>query len=298
MQHFIDINSLTRAELLSLMQQAQDFIVHPPKPVLQNQFVANLFFEPSTRTRCSFEIAAKKLGAQVINIDKHSSSLQKGETPLDTALNLRAMGIKLFVIRHHDNGVVAQIASALGHDCAVINAGCGTQQHPSQAVLDMLTIQQHKKDFSSLTVSIIGDMINSRVTHSDVAALQMLGVKEIRLIAPQPLQPNIQGTSIKTFTDLNSGLQNVDVVMALRLQKERMHKNDLPNQNDFFATFGLTTQRLQLAKPDAIVMHPGPMNRGVEITDAVADGQQSVILQQAANGVPARMAILMRCFSA
>lgn len=184
MHHFINIEQLDQAELLSLLAEAECYRQSIANTVLTEQFVANLFFEPSTRTRCSFEIAATRLGAKVINLDSHSSSSQKGETAIDTALNLQAMGVSTFVIRHKENDMVANIAIALGDSCTVLNAGCGTTQHPSQAVLDMLTIQQAKKDFTNLTVAIIGDMHHSRVAYSDIAALQILGVKDIRLIAP------------------------------------------------------------------------------------------------------------------
>jgi aspartate carbamoyltransferase catalytic subunit len=299
MHHFINIEQLDQAELLSLLAEAECYRQSIANTVLTEQFVANLFFEPSTRTRCSFEIAATRLGAKVINLDSHSSSSQKGETAIDTALNLQAMGVSTFVIRHKENDMVANIAIALGDSCTVLNAGCGTTQHPSQAVLDMLTIQQAKKDFTNLTVAIIGDMHHSRVAYSDIAALQILGVKDIRLIAPPALLPEaIDGSKLTIVDDINAGLSDVDVVMTLRLQKERMQDHIIPNDTEFFQQYGLTAERLQLAKPDAIVMHPGPMNRGVEICDVVADGPQSLILQQAANGVPARMALLAKYHNA
>ena len=293
MRHFIDIAELNQQQLLHLLNRARTFKTSDPQPILKGQFVANLFFEPSTRTRCSFEIAAKKLGAEVINLDSHSSSTQKGETALDTALNLKAMGISIFIIRHQENTMVQKISRVLGDDCAVINAGCGTSQHPSQALLDMLTISEYKPDFSDLSVAIIGDMHHSRVTHSDVAALQTLGVKKINLIAPEALLPHsIRGDAIETFTDIEAGLRDVDVIMTLRLQKERMQdKNDL-DEDFFIKHYCLTPARLACAKPDAIVMHPGPMNRGIEISDDVADGEQAIILDQATHGVFARMALL------
>lgn len=298
MHHFIDIKQLNQAELLSLLAASEKYTKPTNKPILAEQFVANLFFEPSTRTRCSFELAAKRFGAKVINLDSHSSSSQKGETAIDTALNLQAMGVNTFVIRHKENGMVAKIAAALGDNCTVLNAGCGTTQHPSQALLDMLTIQQVKPDFTNLTVAMIGDMHHSRVAHSDITALQLLGVKEIRLIAPPTLLPVAIDTSKLTIVDdINTGLSDVDIIMTLRLQKERMQDHLIPDAVDFFQQYGLTTERLQLAKPEAIVMHPGPMNRGIEISDAVADGPQSLILQQAANGVLTRMALLAKYHS-
>lgn len=293
MRHFIDIDQLSRAELEDLLASAHAFKGGVSKPLLQGKFVANLFFEPSTRTRCSFEIAAKKLGADVINLDSHSSSHQKGETAIDTALNLKAMGVSIFIIRHKDNTMIETIADALGDDCAVINAGCGTKQHPSQALLDMFTINEHQQNFSDLTIAIIGDMHHSRVTHSDVAALQLLRVKKINLIAPENLLPHsINGSNVEKFTDLKAGLQNADVIITLRLQKERMANDHKLDEAAYIENFCLTPTNLTYAKPNAIVMHPGPMNRGIEISDAVADGIQSVILEQAANGVFARMALL------
>lgn len=293
MRHFIDINQLNPQELRQLINQACYFKSHAAESMLHNTFVANLFFEPSTRTRCSFEIAAKKLGADVINLDSYSSSAQKGETALDAALNLKAMGISIFVIRHKENALVEKIADALGNDCAVINAGCGTRRHPSQALLDMLSIAEHKPDFTDLTVAILGDMHHSRVTHSDVTALQLLDVKKIHLIAPESLLPKtIEGDNIERFTDIEAGLKDVDVIITLRLQKERMDETHSLDEAMYVKDFCLTSERLALAKADAIVMHPGPMNRGIEISDAVADGEQAIILDQAANGVFARMALL------
>jgi aspartate carbamoyltransferase catalytic subunit len=295
MRHFIDIEQLNKSQFLDLLTESENYGKKPTTPILSNQIVANLFFEPSTRTRCSFEIAAKRLSADVINLDSHSSSSQKGETAIDTALNLHAMGVNTFVIRHRENDMVAKIANALGENCTVLNAGCGTSQHPSQAVLDMLTIQQLKKDFSTLTVAIIGDMRHSRVAPSNIVALQILGVKEIRLIAPQYLLPEaINKTNITIVDDINTGLSDVDVIMTLRLQKERMQEELILKEDSFSQQYGLTTERLLLAKPDAIVMHPGPMNRGIEISNEVADGLQSVILQQTANGVSTRMALLAK----
>lgn len=292
MRHFIDLKQWDKSQLHHLLQLAQELKSGNVEPSLAHYPVANLFFEPSTRTRCSFELAAKQLGAEVINIDSHLSSIQKGETAIDTALNLKAMGIKIFIIRHKQNDMVQQIADALGNDVAVINAGCGTKQHPSQALLDMFTIMGHKQQFTNLTVSIVGDMLHSRVTYSDVTALQILGVKQINLVAPKQLLPELTAKNIHCFDNINQGLDNSDVIIALRIQKERMDHENLIDYPEFIQRYQLTNDRLQLAKPDAIVMHPGPMNRGVEITDSVADGKQSVILQQAANGVFCRMALL------
>jgi aspartate carbamoyltransferase catalytic subunit len=293
MPHFIDIAQLDKNQFINLLTKAQYYCENPGEPLLNNKFVANLFFEPSTRTRCSFEVAAKKLGAHVINLDSYSSSAQKGETVLDTVLNLQAMGINNFVIRHTQNEMLANLAKVLGEKVNIINAGCGTYQHPSQALLDMLTIRQHKPDFAKLVVAIIGDIKHSRVAHSQIAALQLLGVKQIRLIAPPALLPTVaMQQNVLTFNKLDEGLCDVDVIVTLRVQKERMNASDIPDEKSFFMQYGVDATRLAQAKPDAIVLHPGPMNRGVEIADEVADGPQSVILQQVRNGVAVRMALL------
>ena len=300
-KHFIDITQLTNIELLNLIKQAQSFITPTgvkKSALLQGKTIANLFFEASTRTRCSFELAAKALGAEVLNLEISNSSAIKGETEIDTALNLQAMGVDGFVIRHKENGMVQKIADALGEHCVVINAGNGTRQHPSQAVLDMLTISQKHPDFSQLVVAVMGDCHHSRVAYSDIFALQLLGVKEIRLLAPSELLPSdLAKLPVTAFTDLAKGLANVDIIMTLRLQKER-HSEALINDKNFLEQYGLTQERVALAKPDVLVMAPGPINRGVEIADVVADGVQSLILQQAKNGVPARMAIFAQCFAA
>ena len=299
MQNFINIQQFSKTEFETLLTKTENFRTQNPthNTLLQHKFIANIFFEPSTRTSCSFAISAQKLGANIINLNIKHSATKKGETELDTILTLQAMGVEAFVVRHKDDAMVAKIAEDLNGSSAVINAGSGTQQHPSQALLDMLTIQQHKHDFKHLTVAIIGDMFHSRVAHSDIAALQLLDAKEIRLIAPDSLLPEkIATKNIKTFTDLNTGLQDVDVIITLRMQHERAVEGKMPNSNTFQQQYGLTMEHLQLAKPDAIVMHPGPMNRGIEITDEVIASKQSVIWQQVTNGVMTRMAILARAF--
>ncbi len=299
MQNFIDITQFSQTSLLALLAEAQRFLKFnvDNTSILKNKFIANLFFEPSTRTSCSFEIAAKRLGANIINLNTAHSSMQKGETVLDTILNLKAMGVQAFVIRHKKENLVDEIANKLDQQSAIINAGSGTQQHPSQALLDMLTIQQYKPDFSNLTVAIIGDMFHSRVAHSDITALQLLNTKEIRLIAPKSLLPeNISQKNITTFTEIKSGLRNVDVIITLRMQHERAVAGKMPNIDTFHQQYGLTLERLQWAKSNAIVMHPGPINRGVELTDEVIASPQSVILQQPTMGVAVRMAILNQAF--
>jgi aspartate carbamoyltransferase catalytic subunit len=293
-KHLFSIQQLSSHDILHILATAKDFQANIAKPLLQKKWVANLFFEPSTRTRCSFEMAAKQLGAEVLNIDIPYSSTQKGETILDTVKTLEAMGCVLFVVRHAENGMSQYIANHL-KTASVVNAGDGQNEHPTQALLDMLTISQYKPNFSELSVAIVGDIVHSRVARSDIFALQTLGVKQIRVIAPSTLLPDKdflmshKGVSIQVFEDLYEGLQAVDVIMALRVQKERM--SDIFNMEAFSQTYCITEEALKQAKPNVIVMHPGPLNREVEVTSAVADGEHSVILQQVKNGVAVRMAV-------
>lgn len=309
--HFLSTQHLTRSQILQLLQKAQTYLsadnslIQPP-PLLKDKIVANLFFENSTRTRCSFEIGAQKLGAYVLNFNALTSSAQKGETLLDTVHNLEAMGVNLFVIRHSETGIPRWIAEQLKDRAAVINAGDGTNEHPTQAMLDILTIQRHKPDFSKLIVSIIGDIRHSRVARSLCFALNTLGVTDIRLVAPSSLLPtNSHGAAsvdtetcppYKYYNDLTTGIENADVVMTLRMQHERMNKEETVfDLEDYIKHYKLTANKLRHAKSDAIVMHPGPMNRGVEIESAVADGRQSVILEQPKFGVAMRMAVMEYC---
>jgi aspartate carbamoyltransferase catalytic subunit len=295
--HLLDIKSLDERQIVEILDKAQSLIDDNGKlktnQDLQNKTVANLFFEPSTRTRNTFEIAAQKLGAKVINVDIKNSATNKGETILDTMNNLKAMQIDAFVIRHKDNKMPHSIAEQV-IDVATINAGDGTNEHPTQALLDMLTIRQHKKSFVGLSIAIVGDILHSRVAHSDIQALQKLGVTDVRLIAPKSLQSNHK---LNTFTDMNEGLKEVDVIMMLRLQKERIIEANIPDNAAYFKEFGLNSTRLALAKKSTIVMHPGPINREVEIASSVADGLQSVILQQVTNGIAIRMAVLSMLLS-
>jgi aspartate carbamoyltransferase catalytic subunit len=259
--------------------------------------VFNLFFENSTRTRTTFEIAAKRLSADVINLNINTSSANKGETLLDTADNLAAMHADMFVVRHASSGapyLIAQHMGATGRDhIHVVNAGDGRHAHPTQGLLDMYTIRHYKKDFSQLTVAIVGDVLHSRVARSQIHALTTLGVPEVRVIAPKTLLPTgIERLGVRVFNDMREGLRGVDVVMMLRLQNERMQGALLPSTQEYFKSYGLTPEKLALAKPDAIVMHPGPMNRGVEIDSAVADGGQAVILPQVTFGIAVRMAVM------
>lgn len=295
MQHLISIQPLSADNIHTILENAQKILAkkehlknaHP----LENQFVANLFFEPSTRTRISFEVAAKRVGAEVINFDTSSSSLAKGETLLDTINNLEAMGINYFVIRHQEENIFTDIMPHILPTTKIINAGNGCHSHPTQALLDMLTIQQHKKNFHDLNIAIIGDIKHSRVAHSDIDALKKLNAKEIRLIGPDDFLEDITGT--KKFNNINEGLADADVIMLLRIQKERMENSKIPDAKQYLKTYGLTKDRLSLMKNNAIIMHPGPINWNVEIADDVITDQRAVILQQVSNGIAIRMAILL-----
>lgn len=299
-KHLLSIKDLSKTDIVQILDVAEGYLQQPKIPLnlLLGKWVANVFFEPSTRTRSSFEIAAKRLGAEVLNLPIESSSTQKGEAIFDTFLNLEAMGCDLFVIRHAENGMVARIAERLQTAC-VINAGDGQNQHPTQALLDMLTIRQHKPDFSQLTVTLVGDVAHSRVARSDILALQILGVKKIRVVAPPELLPknSEEFNQVEILNDLSEGLSNADVVIALRIQKERMLASETLDVEAFTSGYRITADALKLAKPDVIVMHPGPLNRGVEMTSEVADGSRSLILRQVTNGVVVRMAVLARSLS-
>ena len=293
--HLLNIQSLTRDQIEIILRRADYFLDSAVKnsvifDILKGKIVATLFFEPSTRTRNSFEIAAKRLGAIVQRADLKISALNKGETILDTVENLRAMGADFFIIRHSENDKPAWLAKHLSSG-VVINAGDGNHQHPTQALIDLMTIKQHKPRWNELCVTIIGDIYHSRVANSLIDALIMMGVSKIHLAAPLQLLPKtIRDHRIQTFRELDSSLVNADVIVALRWQKER-HAN-LIELTTFRQMFCLTHEKLALAKSDVIVMHPGPINREVEITSEVADGKHSVILQQAHNGVAIRMAVL------
>jgi aspartate carbamoyltransferase catalytic subunit len=295
--HLLSIAEVSPSTISRILQTASKFIT-PEGQILKTDLlagktIANVFFEPSTRTRTTFEIAAKKLSADVLNFNAQLSSTSKGETLLDTLRNLLAMHCDMFIIRHNDSGAAHFIAQQLPA-VPLINAGDGRHAHPTQALLDMLTIQQHKKDFTQLRVAIIGDILHSRVARSQIYALQALSVTEIRVVAPKTLLPEaINELGVHVYHDLAAGLQDVDVIMLLRIQRERMQNALLPNENEFFQQYGLTRQHLRFAKPDAIVLHPGPLNRGVEISSEVADGPQSVILQQVSNGIAVRMACML-----
>ncbi len=292
-RHFLSVKEVTKEQIQALFATAQQWLTPiPPPALLKHKTVANLFLENSTRTRCSFELAAKRLGADVLNFNFGASSQAKGETLLDTVANLQALGVDLFVVRHAVEGMPARIAQHLGAQASVINAGDGCHEHPTQAMLDAFTIQHYKGKFKGLRVAIIGDVKHSRVANSVIAALLTLEVNEIHLIGPAALLPQVLEPEIKVYEDLTAGIADADIVMVLRLQRERMQEGHVPNQEVYFRDYGLTAEKLRYAKPDAIVMHPGPINRGVEIASEVADGPQSVILSQVRFGVVVRMAIM------
>lgn len=262
-------------------------------PLLRGFTVVNLFFEPSTRTRTTFELAAKRLSADVLNIDVDHSAAAKGESLLDTVANLRAMQCDLFVMRHPDAGAPGFVAEHHRGGGRIINAGDGDNAHPTQALLDVFTIRRHKPDFANLRVAIVGDIRHSRVARSEIHALHALGTTDIRAIGPPALLPgDVDALGVTAVSDIDAGLADADVVIMLRLQRERMAQALIPSTADYFEQWGLTPARLAHAQPDALVMHPGPTNRGVEIDSAVADGPQSVILEQVTNGIAVRMAVM------
>ena len=303
LRHLLTLEGLPRAVLLRLLDRAQQLHDHGRqlhandaglRATLAGRAVCNLFFEASTRTRSSFQLAATRLGADTLNFDASTSSARKGETAIDTLKNLEAMGVQGFVVRHPHDGAVAALAAVANPGTALVNAGDGRSAHPTQGLLDMLTLRQAKGgDFSKLTVLIVGDVRHSRVARSDLHALHTLGAGDIRICGPRSLLPDESTLASCTVThDLDAALEGADVVMMLRLQRERMEQGLVSSLEDYHNDYGLTAERLRRAAPDAVVLHPGPMNRGVEIEDAVADGPQSLILQQVSNGVAVRMAVL------
>ncbi|WP_043797669.1 aspartate carbamoyltransferase catalytic subunit [Azospira oryzae] len=302
LQHLLSTEGLPLPVITQILDTAESFLEVSDRdvkkvPLLRGKSVFNLFFENSTRTRTTFEIAAKRLSADVINLDVSRSSTAKGETLLDTIDNLCSMHADMFVVRHATSGapfLIAEHLKRIGRDdIHVVNAGDGRHAHPTQGLLDMYTIRHYKKDFSNLTVAIVGDILHSRVARSDLHALRTLGCGEIRAIAPKTLLPGyLEQLGVKVFHDMNEGLKDCDVVIMLRLQNERMNGALLPSAGEYFKRYGLTPEKLALAKPDAIVMHPGPMNRGVEIDSSVADGPQAVILNQVTFGIAVRMAVM------
>lgn len=298
LKHFLSIDGLNKEILTEILDTAESFSSMSEQrvkkvPLLRGKTIVNLFFENSTRTRTTFELAATRLSADVLSMNIATSATSKGESLLDTIRNLEAMHVDMFVVRHAISGAGHFIAQNTAPHISVINAGDGQHAHPTQAMLDMYTIRQFKHDFSQLKVAIIGDILHSRVARSQIQALNILGTKEVRVIAPKTLLPShVESLGVSAFNTLEEGLKDVDVVIMLRLQKERMTSALLPSEREYFKCFGLTEERLKLAKSNAIVMHPGPINRGVEIESSIADGPQSVILQQVSNGIAVRMAIM------
>ena len=298
LKHFLSIEGLSHPLLHTILDYAESFATVGKRPVkkvplLRGKTIANLFFEPSTRTRTTFELAAKRLSADILNLNISTSATSKGEILSDTLRTLEAMHCDMFVVRHANSGAAHYISSQVAPHISVINAGDGRHEHPTQAMLDMFTIKQHKKDFAKLCVAIVGDILHSRVARSEIHALNILGVNEVRIIGPHTLIPkDIENLGVHIYHDMNDGLKDVDVVVMLRLQRERMRGALLPSEDEYFKRFGLTNKRLRHAKKDVIVMHPGPINRGVEIDSDVADGKHSVILQQVSHGIAIRMAIM------
>ena len=302
LQHLITLEGLPPAVITRILDTAASFVSVGDRevkkvPLMRGKSVFNLFFENSTRTRTTFEIASKRLSADVINLNISASSASKGESLLDTIDNLAAMHADMFVVRHAQSGAPYLIARHLTETrqdhVHVVNAGDGRHSHPTQGLLDMYTIRHYKKDFRNLTVAIVGDILHSRVARSDIHGLTTLGVPEVRVIGPRTLLPGgLEQMGVRVFNDMNEGLKGVDVIIMLRLQNERMNGALLSSAQEYFKSYGLTPERLALAKSDAIVMHPGPMNRGVEIDSAVADGAQAVILPQVTFGIAVRMAVM------
>lgn len=296
--HLLTTDGLPRETITQILDTAAGFLSVNERevkklPLLRGRSIFNIFFENSTRTRTTFEIAAKRLSADVFNLDIARSSTAKGETLLDTVDNLCAMHADMFVVRHSESGAPWLIAQHVAPHVHVVNAGDGRNAHPTQGLLDMYTIRHYKGDFSNLSVAIIGDVLHSRVARSDVHALRTLGVPDIRLVGPKTLVPgDMAAMGARVCYSLEEGLRGVDVIIALRLQNERMSGALLPSTGEYFKTYGLTPERVALAKPDAIVMHPGPINRGVEISSSVANGPQSVILSQVTFGIAVRMAVM------
>jgi len=294
-KHLLGIDGLSRAEIAGLLDLAEEFVelnrqIEKKRTSLRGRTQINLFFEVSTRTQMSFELAGKRLGADVMNMSASSSSMRKGETLIDTAMTLNAMHPDIIIVRHHASGAVELLARKV--DCSVVNAGDGAHEHPTQALLDALTIRRNKGRLEGLTVAICGDILHSRVARSNIILLNCVGAR-VRVVAPSTLLPvGIQRFGVDVARDMREGLDGADIVMMLRLQRERMNGSYVPSTSEYFQYYGLDEKKLSYAKPDALVMHPGPMNRGVEIDSIVADGAQSLIREQVEMGVAVRMAVL------
>ncbi len=303
-RHLITLDGLSGSQISEFLDTAESLRATADRPVnklpiLRGRTVVNLFFEPSTRTRTSFELAATRLSADVVNFDVAASSTKKGETLLDTLRTLEAMRCDLFVVRHQENGTPAYLAKHAAPGVVIVNGGDGNHAHPTQGLLDAFTIRRHKPDLHNRIVTIVGDIQHSRVARSDIHALQALGVGQLRLAGPAALMPAQPASArCQIFDNLRDAVRDADVVIMLRLQKERMAEALVASDDAYAQEWGLDVERLALARPDAIVMHPGPMNRGVEITDEVADGPQSVIFQQVSNGVAVRMAVMAKLLGA
>jgi aspartate carbamoyltransferase catalytic subunit len=299
LRHFLSIEGLNHGLLKEILDTAESFAGVAEQsvkkvPLLRGKTIVNLFFEVSTRTRTTFELAAKRLSADVLNINIDASSAAKGETLLDTLRNLEAMHVDMFVVRHADSGTAHFIARHVLPHVSVINAGDGRHAHPTQAMLDMFTIRREKgNDFGRLTVAIVGDIAHSRVARSQIHALNLLNTGDVRIVAPRTLIPaHLESLGVRVFHDLREGLRDADVVIMLRLQRERMQGAMLPSEHEYYRLYGLTEEKLSMARPDVTVMHPGPINRGVEMDSLVADGPRSVILQQVTYGIAVRMAVM------
>ena len=298
LRHLLTLDGLPAATLGQILDTAESFMDVGERdvkkvPLLRGKSIFNLFFEPSTRTRTTFEIAAKRLSADVVNLNIATSSQTKGETILDTVANLTAMHADMFIVRHGQSGAAHFIARHVAPHISVINAGDGRHAHPTQGLLDMFTIRRYKGGFQNLRVAVVGDVLHSRVARSQISALTTLGVPEVRVVAPKTLlPPGVEQLGVQLYYDMSEGIRDCDVIIMLRLQNERMKGARLPSAQEYFKQYGLTAAKLARAKPDAIVMHPGPMNRGVEIDSEVADGPQSVILPQVTYGIAVRMAVM------
>lgn len=303
LRHFLSLDGLPRELLTEILDTADSFLEVGARavkkvPLMRGMTVCNVFFENSTRTRTTFELAAKRLSADVITLNVSTSSTSKGETLTDTLRTLEAMAADMFVIRHAESGATHFIAEHVSPNVAIINGGDGRHAHPTQGMLDMLTIRRHKGDFTRLRVAIVGDILHSRVARSNMMALKTLGCPDIRVIAPKTLLPSgIEQYGVNVYNNIEQGIKDVDVIIMLRLQRERMRSGLLPSESEFFRLYGLTEERLALADPGAIVMHPGPINRGVEIESSVADSPRAVILNQVTYGIAIRMAVLSMAMS-
>jgi len=298
LKHFLSIEGFKRQHLINILDAAEPFAnvqeqAMKTVPLLRGKTIVNLFFEASTRTRTTFELAAKRLSADVLNININTSATSKGESLLDMLQNLEAMHCDMFIVRHKQSGAAHFIAQHVSPHISVINAGDGCHAHPSQAMLDMFTIRRHKKQFADLKVVIVGDILHSRVARSQIHALTTLGVTEVRVVGPKTLIPSdVENLGVHVYHDFRAALNGADVIIMLRLQKERMQGALLPSEAEYYQQYGLTEEKLAYAQSDAIVMHPGPINRGVEIASTIADGPQSVILEQVTNGIAVRMAVI------